>query len=457
MVKRVAVVGAGSVGTSVAYCLSGLNSGQDLGVQKSKSGPFQVVVYEKEAYSGGRAHSISFEGEEIEVGGSIIHSSNEHICELMEFADVERITPGLNVDGDDETLGFWDGKEVYLVCKNKATSFAAKLLFAFGPITCTNFVHFAIKALKKWKKVYNIGTFSTISGLTKHLKIHKLTHKSMFQYYKTHLVTKKFSKEFAEPIINNMYNQDGHINSFAAQVSLAGAGLTGGELFSIGGGSGQLFGKVLEKIQQKQKLTVNYRTKVTEIVINKFKITVVSESEALDGEKVVKRELFDTVVLSCALELSDIKITDKTGLAKPIQVRKMQPVFVTLVSGVLSNVHFGLAPEETMPSTFFIRPNIGLQYNSIGITGVDKEGNRLYKIFSERKLNDELFAQLFSSYKKVKEFVWRGAFPKLEANFEVNPWGDFELLPERFYYTSAIESIASTIESVRLLVGMLRN
>jgi hypothetical protein len=365
----------------------------------------------------------------------------------MDFAEVGRVTPGLNVDGDDETLGFWDGKKVYLVCKNKTMSFISKLLLAFGPVTCASFAHHATKALKKWRKIYHLGTVSATSELAKLLKIHKLTHKSMFKYYKTHAVSKKFAKRFAEPIINNMYNQDGHINSFAAQVSLAGAGLAGGELFSIEGGNGQLFGKVLAKLQKNQKLAVNYDTTVREIVINKSKITVVSETTAPDsGEKVLKRELFDTVVLASPLELSKIKVTDKTGLAEPIKERKMQPVFVTLVSGVLSNAHFGFPSEATAPSTLFVRPNVGLQYNSVGITGVDQDGNRLYKVFSERKLNDELLSQLFSSRKKTTQFVWEGAFPVLEANMEINPWSDFELLPNRFYYTSAIESIASTIE-----------
>ncbi|MDR1447591.1 MAG: FAD-dependent oxidoreductase [Candidatus Ancillula sp.] len=443
MVKRIAVIGAGSAGTSVAYCLSELNSS----AENSRHDSFKVVVYEEEAYSGGRAHSINFEGVEIEVGGSIIHSSNRHICELMDFVGIKRITPGLNVDGDDETLGFWNGRKIYLVCKNKMTSFISKLLLAFGPVTCASFAHYATKALKKWKNVYDIGAVATIERLVKQLKIRHLVCKSMYDYYKKHAVSKKFSKNFAEPIINNMYNQNGYINSFAAQVSLAGAGLAGGELFSIDGGNGQLFGKVLEKLQKNHKVTVNYNTKVAEIIINKSKITVVSELNMQnDDKKVVKREIFDTVVLASAIELSDIKITDNTGNVSPIKKRKMQPVFVTLVSGTLSNGHFGLAPEEIMPSTVFVKSNIGLQYNSIGITGVDKDGNRLYKIFSERKLNDELLAQLFSSYKKPKEFVWKGAFPRLEADITINPWSDFELLPNRLYYTSAIESIASTIE-----------
>jgi prenylcysteine oxidase/farnesylcysteine lyase len=185
-------------------------------------------------------------------------------------------------------------------------------------------------------------------------------------------------------------------------------------------------------------VTTYYNTAVTEIVVNKEGVTLITA----DG----KSQDYDTVVLATPLELSGIAIQDKTGEAKIPELRKMQRVFVTLVSGKLSNTHFGLPPSATCPSTLFVKSNVGLQYNSIGITGIDGEGNRLYKIFSERRLSAELLPQLFSTVNATKEFIWEGAFPKLEPKASVNPWSDFTLAPGKLYYTSAIESAVSSIE-----------
>jgi prenylcysteine oxidase/farnesylcysteine lyase len=402
--------------------------------------PSDVVidVYEKNSYSGGRAHDIEFAGERIEVGGTLIHSSNLVILELMQYAGVGETISGLNVDGKDETLGFWDGKKTYLVAKNSVVSLAQNLILKFGPFSAWNFRSSALKAVNSWKKVYGAlqegKSFAESADIADNLGLLHLAKTSLSDHLRHKRVSKTLVDDLAGAILQNMYLQNSSINAFAGLVGLAGAGIAGGHLFAVEGGNGALLGKVLDKISTERALSTYYNSNVTSV----------EQMENAAGVKlVVSGEVkeYDAVIIGTALELSGLDVVNGAEVVD-VPRRTYQPVHVTLVLGDPRPEHFGLPSNTKVPSTVFVKAGQGVPYKSVGVTGKTADGRRIYKVFSDQQLATSVLEDIFTNVELTAQYHWDGAYPVLDPE---NPWPRVRLA-NNIYYTNGFETAAASIE-----------
>lgn len=475
MAVKVAVIGAGATAAALGYHLVhgfGDNHEAQLINQDVK-----LTIFEREPEAGGRAKRVEFAGTKVEIGGTIVHSANKYIQELMGYAGANKQKPDLTGESD-EFYGFWNGSKMYMCVKNQTSSFAAKLLSRYGALNCQRFLGNANKIMNKWSRIYQIqegkikrvpDCWSSTEEFLTSTKLSKVASRTYAYQNKKSLITKGFTKTFAEPILNNMYNQDSSINALAGNIALAGAGL-GGELFQIEGGNGQLFGTVLSKLQGSSKSKVKVDCKFSATIT---KITIEDDCVKVNLEGNSRSQKFDKLIITTPIETSNIEIQNnsKSEISKYItgnqisRKNRMQKVYVTLVEGEIDREYFELntkkMSKKAVPSTIFTRPNVGLQYKSVGITGKSDSGTPIYKIFSEEKLSPELFPQMFKSYNRTHQHIFNGAFFKLDP---LEEGFDFELVPGQVFYTSQLEKISSAMEVAaisgvnvaKLLLGSLK-
>jgi prenylcysteine oxidase/farnesylcysteine lyase len=450
MATKILIIGSGVSGASVAYRLSHFATKHGLNLD--------IRVFEKDDRPGGRTRRVEFEGQIIEIGGTLVHSSNLRIVELMQFASVGETVSGLNLDGKNETLGFFDGHKIYLRAKNNMISLALVLIKQYGPLSAWNFRSSALKTVNRWKEVYQFQqSHAGVLGsgqLVEQLDLIDEAECSLQEYFEKKHISRKLIEGLAGAIIQNMYLQDQNINAFAGQVGLAGAGLAGGHLFAIDGGNGEMFGNVIIKAGAKLELNTKVN-QITPINSGGYKVEYSQLSASLSNHQTSSAttstavstrpnqknltENFDIVVIATPMELADIEL----NIADQPQLRPYQPVEVTLVSGDLRPSYFGLKSAAELTSSVFIHPNSGLSYKSVGVTGQTSSGQRIYKVFSDSPLDDIVISQIFKKVSAVKTFSWVGAYPKLIPS---NPWPSFRL-QKNLYYCNGFETAAASMET----------
>ena len=102
-------MGAGIGGASAAFFLRNLTSRalEFDAVTTSDSLPLDldIHVFERNSRVGGRAHTIVFEGTEVEAGASIIHDKNLHLVAFAKLLGLKQ------VPSPDAPFGIWAGRE----------------------------------------------------------------------------------------------------------------------------------------------------------------------------------------------------------------------------------------------------------------------------------------------------------------------------------------------------------
>ena len=111
---KVCILGAGIGGASVAFFLRNLTSpASEFDNSRSAAATasdspllnLDIHVFERSNRVGGRAHTICFEGTEVEAGASIIHDKNLHLVAFAKLLGLKR------VPSPDAAFGIWAGRE----------------------------------------------------------------------------------------------------------------------------------------------------------------------------------------------------------------------------------------------------------------------------------------------------------------------------------------------------------
>ena len=428
---EVAVIGAGSAGTFAAYHLN-----KKLGVKAA------ITVYEKNSHAGGRVWDVDFAGTTLEAGGAVLHSSGKYTFEIMKLVGSKEGVPGVSMDGDDETFGWWTDKGIVIFTHSSLVSMAAGIVKHVGPRSALKVTNHAKDMAAKWEGIYEIQasgkTFQTVPELLDAVQEREAAETSLGDYLKNLGVNDKMSKDIVESITHNMYNQGLEMNAFAGLVGLAGAGLAGGYLFAIEGGNWTVFQKTLETID----------------VDARFKVRVTAVEATADAERphgYVYRvttddgeiKEFDAVVLAVPPAMSGFDIVSD-GEVVPIAKNPYQVVHTRFVVGELDPKYFGVDPSKPLPSTIFTATSAGAPFMSVGVTGFSPEYNcRIYKIFSaDHHMTDEELSQIFKVVHVDTEHVWRGAYPVLTTDVEHVP---FRIQPG-LYFANAFETAAGSVE-----------
>ena len=427
---EVAVIGAGAAGTMAAYQL-----------KKELGDKVAVTVYEKNAHAGGRVWDIEFGGATIEVGGAVLHSSGKYTYELMDLVGAKEGTPGVSMDGDDETYGWWTDKGFPVFTHSSLLSMAFGILKHVGPASALKVTNHAKDMAAKWEGIYAIQasgkTFQTVPELLDALQEREPAETRLGDYLKNLGVNDRMAKDIVEAITHNMYNQGLEMNAFAGLVGLAGAGLAGGYLFAVEGGNWTVFQKAIEAIDVDAK----FNTAVTAVEAasdasrpHGFVYRVTADGETKD---------FDAVVLAVPPVLSGFDIVSD-GEVLPIVKNPYQQVHTRLVAGVPNPAYFHAKPGKPLPSTIFTADSAGAPFKSIGVTGFSPVYNsRIYKIFSaDHHVTDEELDQIFTERYGDTEFIWEGAYPVETPDVEHVP---FKIQPG-LYFANAFETAAGSVE-----------
>ena len=428
---EVAVIGAGAAGTFAAYQ-----------IHKRLGDTAQITVYEKNEHAGGRVWDVDFAGATLEAGGAVLHSSGKHTFEIMKLVGSKEGTPGVSMDGDDETFGWWTDKGFPVFTHSSLASMAIGIVKHVGPSSALKVTNHAKEMAEKWDGIYAIQesgkTFQTVNELLDGVQEREAAEISLGNYLKKLGVNDRMAKDIVEPITHNMYNQGLEMNAFAGLVGLAGAGLAGGYLFAIEGGNWTVFQKTLEAIGTDTR----YNTRVTGVEASPdddrphgFVYRVTSD----DGQE----KEYDAVVLAVPPAMSGFVIV-KEGAVIPIAKNPYQVVHTRFIAGELNPSYFHAKPSKKLPSTIFTADSAGAPFKSVGVTGFSPQYNsRIYKIFSaDHHVTDEELARIFTVVHDETEYVWRGAYPILTTDVEHVP---FKIQPG-LYFANAFETAAGSVE-----------
>ena len=427
--RSIAIIGAGSAGTTAAYKLW-REFGDDL----------DITVYERGKHAGGRAWDIHFAGERIEVGGTLLHSSGRHIMELMEFTGAKEGVSGLSIDGKDETYGFWTSEGFPVFTHTSLVSMALGIVKHVGPYAALKVTNEATAMAERWENIYKLQNagrrFERPDDLLRALALHEPTTISLGEFLQERFVGKRMAEDIVEAITHNMYNQGLEMNAFAGLVGLAGAGLAGGYLFAVEGGNWTVFQKTLELMGVEARFGVGVQRVEAEASSDGTRTFTV---EADDDT----RATYDAVVVAAPFALSGIEVfADDERLDIP--VHPYQRVECAFVAGDINPQYFGGKAKGRVPSTAYTATSAGAPFMSIGVTGFSPNyGKRIYKIFSaEHKMTDAELGRIFERISDVRRFTWPGAYPVLTPGIEHVPF----VLAPGLYYGCAFETAAGSIE-----------
>ena len=417
---KIAVIGAGIAGASYTHFIT-----QALGDQCN------ITVYEKSNRIGGRVKNDKLGGGMIEQGATLIHSSNHYLKHIMKIHNLKPTVPH-GGEGEVETLAIWDGQDFRLnTRRNKAIS-TLQMLWAYGK-SLQNLQEVVQETMPKWNEVYDLLQegygFETPQSLFLTVDLYDLTQKTSYEYFEEKGIDNEVVYEFVDCISRVNYHQDGNINAFADMVSLAGAGMDGGELFSIEGGNDLLIKNALNSANVNLQLN-------SEVA----RIESISESEKplyritkTDGIQ----DTFEIVVIACPLDLTNLELTQHVIKRD----RDYQTVHAYFLAGEINYEYFNNPWND--PETIFTIEDDQIPFISIAKTGFAPDWDvPIYKVFSREILDSSFFDQAFNNVKGELHHEWK-AYTVLSP---MSHWPPFKL-GKGLYYINAMESAVSAMES----------
>ncbi|KAL1967592.1 hypothetical protein VTN77DRAFT_3107 [Rasamsonia byssochlamydoides] len=471
--RRVAIIGAGSGGSSTAYYLRQYADFFDI--------PVNLTVFERNPYVGGRSTTVNvFDNASypVELGASIFVEVNYNLMDAVKKF-------GLNISGAgqdrpneaEEVIGIWDGERfVYTQSESLSLWNIAKLIWRYGlaPIRTRSLMR---NTVNKFVKLYKppFFPFSSLSSATVELGLHKATAATGAEFLKANGISAPFSQEIIQASTRVNYGQNlALIHGLETMVCMATDGAV-----SVEGGNWQIFAGMLNS----SRAHVNLNTAVTSIQRNSngtFTISHVQDDHSLE------QSLFDDVVIAAPFQESDIKISPP--LDHVPDTIPYVTLYVTLFSSPhrLSSRFFNLEDAEVPETVLTTLPHgldLGSREDGVGPAGfwsistlakVQPQGEHetseappehyVYKIFSPGRLTAEFLANVLGvDAPQSAGNLTIGDLPREDISwFYEKTWHSYPYLYPRqtfeqislasnLWYTSGIESFISTMETSSLM------
>ncbi|MDR2373396.1 MAG: FAD-dependent oxidoreductase [Bifidobacteriaceae bacterium] len=417
----VAIIGSGSAGTLAAWRLRQL-----LGPEAG------IVVFEREPAVGGRAHHIQFAGEQIELGGTLIHTDNRRLIDLAAAVGVELTERRTGPPAGDGSLLLWDGREAVFQAPLDGLRLPLALIRQYGPFNLLKLRTLAKQAKAAWNSVYGLqdqgSVFETPQALIAAAGLAPYIQESLAELAKGRGIRGHLIDHFATGVLRDMYNQTSDVIALAGLVGLAGAGLAGGKLVAAPSGNSALLAAALERSGAELLLG----SRVDGIVPDAVKVSV-------SGPGLTPRS-FDAAVIAAPLELAGIAVEGPDGPVTTDVGRRFQEVHVTVVAGEVNPAFFGL---RAVPGDILTTDSPQAQFKAFGQTGHSRSlGVPIWKFFSAEPVGEELLERVFVEVKAVHRHLWQ-AYPVLEPAPELLA---FRLAPG-VYQVNGFESVVSTLET----------
>lgn len=414
---QVVIVGAGVSGAASA-----------LRVRDLLGDAVDILVLEAGEKVGGRACRTSFAGELVEVGGTLLHSTNRQVVEVMERLGLERAAPAEGAPIVSSAIGIWDGRRLVLDAPANGWRFLASVVGRYRLRSLRRLRATASDALERFRSLYaqlDAGrVFTTPAELAEAVGIADISRSTLGDSLRARGVSQRVVDEIATGVVHNMYNQEPDMAAFPGLAGLIGAGLAGGSLFSVEGGNDA----IVQGSLRLAAATVRTGARVTEVRADR-------EVLLADGTSIPA----DIVVLAVPLAVAGITVPQGVAVP-PTRYRHMH---VTLVAGHPSPAYFGTTNTLGVVFTTAAKERA---FNSLGQTGWSRQyGVPILKFFSLERMPDDLVHAIVDDVREVARLEW-DAYPIME----VDPVSaSFELAPGVFF-PNALEPIISTLETESL-------
>ncbi|KAL1959815.1 hypothetical protein VTO42DRAFT_960 [Malbranchea cinnamomea] len=473
--KRIAIIGAGSAGSSTAYYLQTYAD--------FFSVPINITVFERANYIGGRSTTVNvFDDptQPIELGASIFVEVNTNLMKAAKRHNLK--FKGAGDDTPDEatdTLGIWDGSEFVFRQKNATFRWwnIVKVLWKYGwsPMRTQSLMKSTVeKFLKMYKWPY--FPFKSLSEVAVSTGLVEAAWATGAEFLKENHISEQFSREIIQASTRVNYGQNLQlIHGLETMVCMATDGAV-----SIEGGNWQIFQGMLNT----SRATLKLESPVTELHRNADNTYKITSKSGKDSEQA----MFDHVVIAAPFQFSNITVLPP--LQHPPDTIPYVDLHVTLFASPhkLAPQFFKLRPQDSVPevvlSTLPKGLKLGAQRDGVGPAGfwsistlrkarapsgypttAPSKDHYVYKVFSPRRLTAEFLSKLLnvemdtagngenltiadmsaSDIGWYHEKVWQ-SYPYLYPRITFE---DIQLAPN-LWYTSGIESFISTMETSSL-------
>jgi len=452
---KVAVIGGGIGGTSVAYFLSQRLPGAD------------VTVFEM-GRVGGRLDTVDIADRRYEVGGSIIHSANKLMVDYLEICNLtKKEGKGDEGGGNGAFSLIKEGNVVWQESENVYIN-SVRMIWRYGLFSLLKLNRFVTNLLTSFASIYPrleageafLGVRQLLEGMGGDME--ELTRVTIEHRLEEVGVARNLIEELGTVASRVNYGQfPSTLHGFVGAVGLAGVD---GNLWAVEGGNFRVAQCALEKSGASFK---KGRVEAINLKPNGGFVLRHSEMNTEIGEDVLRKEggfgsegghpgscadcpeaEFDVVVVAAP------QTRDKTKIAG-LNNNKFPGHYHRCVATV---VHGDLKLEAVNSSTrinFFLSPSSTI-VSIAPLTPVDlREGEPLppvFKVFSTKPLDEEDLSGLFQPLHSYQVVDWL-AYPEYTLEDDLT---SFVLAPG-LYYTSRIEWAASAMEMSVLAASNVAN
>jgi prenylcysteine oxidase/farnesylcysteine lyase len=461
--KKVAIIGAGSAGSSTAYHLA-----QDA---RAANIPVDIDVYERSAHVGGRSTTINVWNNQnlpVELGASIFVSVNHILVNASRDFGLRTATRNVHDSENMPDLGIWDGKEFVFTTTDEGGWWdMAKLFWRYGyaPITTNSLMK---KTVGQFSTMYDAPLFpwKSLSQAVQDVQLTEVAGLTGEQFLQQKGVGEKFAREIIQASTRVNYASNlGMIHGVETMVCMAINGA-----MQIEGGNWNIFDRMLKSSSSISTHLNSTITKVSKQQDGTYNLTLSSGSIST----------YDEVILASPLQFSKLNI-DPAPNHTPDEIPYVR-LHVThfATPHKLSPLAFNLPQTQQVPEAVLttIPPNEpsanGTSHGSPGFFSISilkslinpvstvPRQEYVYKIFTDRRV-DAAFLTKYLGMEITDEEVEHGGDP--EGNIS---WIHHKLfhsypheyprvtfdeikLDENLWYTSSIESFISTMETSALM------
>ncbi|KAI9677747.1 MAG: hypothetical protein M1829_002519 [Trizodia sp. TS-e1964] len=459
---RVAIIGAGSGGSSAAYYLRKYALDYDIHTN--------ITVLERSSYVGGRSTTVNVHddlSEPVELGASIFVEANKNLVSAAKAFGLDMVSAS-DSGRERQTIGIWNG-EVFVVTLEESSSdwwMVVQLLWKYGwaPVRTQNLMKATIgKFLKMYEEpvfpfrsltraIYDIGLMAAVTATGE-------------QFLKENQIGPRYSTDIIQASTRVNYGQNlGLLHGVETMVCMATDGAV-----AIKGGNWKIFDGMIKAAHA----TLALNTQVTDIIRQSDRRYTIRYTSSNSGE--ISEETFDSVIVASPLQFSNITL--HPTLAKSPPEIPYVNLEVTLFTSPhrLSPLAFNLAPEAEAPQVVLTTLNPadhpGSQEDGVGTPGFfsistlrtlnnphTQHPEYLYKIFSPRRMDRSSLNNLLGV---------KGSHPSEDTDEDITwiyrkTWNSYPYLHPRatftdpqldwnLWYTSGIESFISTMETSSLM------
>jgi protoporphyrinogen oxidase len=345
-IHKIAIIGCGIGGTSQAYYLA--NSLKNV----------EIHIFDENKSCGGRVKNVRItQNYTSEVGANFFIPQNELIMNLIKELNLTYHY----AKGEDSSLSFWDGKQVYFELGNWKLINLFRMFYRYGLTMLKAKVmmneHF-VKFIKFYTKIQSKGpgkkpkTFSSLKAMLKGMKLLNLVNNSTWNYLHSFGLSENFIEEFFQSIISSIYNQDKNINAFAGFVTLC---ALFNEPQSITGGNNKLIKRLLqssksilkERIKVFRKVVVFQIEKTLEDQIQKYKL----KFKRTDSNKQADFSSlnYDYVIFAIPISQSKVSFINSSILSRNFEPIEYKRTVVSFIAGDLNYQNFNFKSIQDFP------------------------------------------------------------------------------------------------------------